>query len=110
SNRFLSEVVARVPELLLAFADRIAFRAFVHSSLARPESRRALLQGALRARSPKVDVTLPRSALARLQARLPEVEVPPEVLDTLERLVDVLPPAPGADAPRAPGARPFPHR
>ena len=103
SNRFLSEVVARVPELLLAFADRIAFRAFVPSSFARPESRRALLQGALRARSPKVDVTLPRSALARLQARLPEVEVPPEVLDTLERLVDVLQPALAADASGEPG-------
>ena len=60
SNRFLSEVVARVPELLLAFADRIAFRAFVPSSFARPESRRALLQGALRARTPAVEVTLPR--------------------------------------------------
>src|SRR5678816_2751640 len=55
SNRFLSEVVARVPELLLAFADRIAFRAFVPSSFARPDSRRALLQGALRARTPAVE-------------------------------------------------------
>jgi MoxR-like ATPase len=110
SNRFLSEVVARVPELLLAFADRIAFRAFVPSSFARPESRRALLQGALRARSPKVDVTLPRSALARLQARLPEVEVPPEVLDTLERLVDVLQPALAADASGEPGTRLFSQR
>jgi MoxR-like ATPase len=110
SNRFLSEVVARVPELLLAFADRIAFRAFVPSSFARPESRRALLQGALRARTPAVQVTLPRVALARLQALLPEVEVPPEVLDTLERLVDVLQPALAADASGEPGTRLFSQR
>ena len=110
SNRFLSEVVARVPELLLAFADRIAFRAFVPSSFARPESRRALLQGALRARTPTVEVTLPRASLARLQARLPEVEVPGEVLQALERLVDVLQPALAADASGEPGTRLFSQR
>jgi len=110
SNRFLSEVVARVPELLLAFADRIAFRAFVPSGFARPESRRALLHGALRARTPVVEVTLPRSALARLQALVPEVEVPPEVLDALERLVDVLQPALAADASGEPGTRLFSQR
>ncbi|MGZ6133686.1 MAG: AAA family ATPase, partial [Myxococcaceae bacterium] len=110
SNRFLSEVVARVPELLLAFADRIAFRAFVPSSFARAESRRALLQGALRARTPAVEVTLPRSALGRLQARLPEVEVPSEVLDALERLVDVLQPAIAADPSGEPGTRLFSQR
>jgi MoxR-like ATPase len=110
SNRFLSEVVARVPELLLAFADRIAFRAFVPSSFARPDSRRALLQGALRARTPTVEVTLPRASLARLQARLPEVEVPGEVLQALERLVDVLQPALAADASGEPGTRLFSQR
>ena len=110
SNRFLSEVVARVPELLLAFADRIAFRAFVPSSFARAESRRALLEGALRARTPRVEVTLPRTALARLQALLPEVEVPQEVLGTLERLVDVLQPALAADASGEPGTRLFSQR
>ena len=47
SNRFLSEVVARVPELLLAFADRIAFRAFVPSRLRSPrEPPRAAPRGA----------------------------------------------------------------
>ncbi|HVP60924.1 MAG TPA: AAA family ATPase [Myxococcaceae bacterium] len=110
SNRFLSEVVARVPELLLAFADRIAFRAFVPSSFARAESRRALLRGALRARAPTVEATLPRASLARLQARLPEVEVPVEVLDALERLVDVLQPALAADASGEPGTRLFSQR
>jgi MoxR-like ATPase len=110
SNRFLSEVVARVPELLLAFADRIAFRAFVPSSFARPDSRRALLQGALRARTPTVEVTLPRTSLARLQARLPEVEVPAEVLQTLERLVDALQPALAADASGEPSTRLFSQR
>jgi len=110
SNRFLSEVVARVPELLLAFADRIAFRAFVPSSFARAGSRHALLQGALRARTPTVEVTLPRSALARLQERLPEVEVPPEVLEALERLVEVLQPALAADASREPATRLFSQR
>ena len=110
SNRFLSEVVARVPELLLAFADRIAFRAFVPSSFARPESRRALLQGALRARTPAVEVTLSRTSLARLQALLPEVEVPQEVLQALERLVDVLQPALAADASGEPGTRLFSQR
>ncbi len=110
SNRFLSEVVARVPELLLAFADRIAFRAFVPSSFARAESRRALLQGALLARTPAVEVTLPRSALGRLQARLPEVDVPAEVLDALERLVDVLQPAIAADPSGEPGTRLFSQR
>lgn len=110
SNRFLSEVVVRVPELLLAFADRIAFRAFVPSSFARAESRRALLQGALRARTPSVEVTLPRAALARLQALLPEVEVPPEVLEALERLVDALQPALAADGSGEPGTRLFSQR
>ncbi|HUM13548.1 MAG TPA: AAA family ATPase [Myxococcaceae bacterium] len=110
SNRFLSEVVARVPELLLAFADRIAFRAFVPSNFARAGSRRALLQGALRARTPTVEVTLPRSALARLQAQLPEVQVPPEVLDALERLVDALQPALAADASGEPSTRLFSQR
>jgi MoxR-like ATPase len=110
SNRFLSEVVARVPELLLAFADRIAFRGFFPSGFARPESRRALLQGALRARAPVVEVTLSRAALARLQALLPEVEVPPEVLDALERLVDVLQPALAADASGEPSTRLFSQR
>jgi len=110
SNRFLSEVVARVPELLLAFADRIAFRSFVPSSFARRESRRALLQGALLARTPAVEVTLPRAALARLQARLPEVEVPGEVLDGLERLVDLLQPAIAADPSGEPGTRLFSQR
>ena len=51
SNRYLSEVVARVPELLLAFADRIPFQAFVPSAFARPGSRRALLLGATVART-----------------------------------------------------------
>jgi MoxR-like ATPase len=93
SNRFLSEVVARVPELLVAFADRIAFQAFVPSSFARPSSRRALLDGAMAARTPRVDVPLPRAALARLQEALPRVEVPGETLEALERLVDLLQPA-----------------
>src|SRR5262245_7015747 len=110
SNRFLSEVVARVPELLLAFADRIAFRAFVPSSFARAQSRHALLRGALRARTPAVEVTLPREALARLQALLPDVEVPPEVLDALERLVDALQPALAADASGEPTTRLFSQR
>src|SRR5215831_18622071 len=110
SNRFLSEVVARVPELLLAFADRIAFRAFVPSSFARAESRQALLRGALRARTPAVEVTLPRAALSRLQVRLPEVEVPPEVLDALERLVDALQPALASDASGEPATRLFSQR
>ena len=110
SNRFLSEVVARVPELLLAFADRIAFRAFVPSSFARADTRRTLLQGALLGRTPRVEVTLPRAALARLQARLPEVDVPAEVLDALERLVDVLQPAIAADPSGEPGTRLFSQR
>ncbi len=110
SNRFLSEVVARVPELLLAFADRIAFRAFVPSTFARAESRRALLEGALRARTPAVEATLPRSSLARLQALLPEVAVPVEVRDALERLVDALQPALAADASGEPGTRLFSQR
>jgi MoxR-like ATPase len=93
SNRFLSEVVARVPELLVAFADRIAFQAFVPSSFARPSSRRALLVGATAARTPQVEVSLPRAALARLQDSLPRVEVPAETLEALERLVDLLQPA-----------------
>src|SRR5262249_3422393 len=97
SNRFLSEVVARVPELLLAFADRIPFQAFVPSAFARPGSRRALLLGATQARTPQVTVQLPRAALARLQDLLPEVEVPVETLDALERLVDTLGPGFAAD-------------
>jgi MoxR-like ATPase len=110
SNRFLSEVVARVPELLLAFADRIAFRAFVPSSFSRAESRHALLRGALRARTPAVEVTLPRAVLSRLQALLPEVDVPPEVLDALERLVDALQPALASDASGEPATRLFSQR
>ena len=110
SNRFLSEVVARVPELLLAFADRIAFRAFVPSGFARAESRRALLEGALRARTPAVEATLPRPALARLQELLPRVDVPVEVLAALERLVDVLQPALATDASGEPSTRLFSQR
>ena len=55
-------------------------------------------------------MTLPRAGLARLQALLPEVEVPPEVLDTLERLVDVLQPALAADSSGEPGTRLFSQR
>src|SRR5262245_34338325 len=93
SNRFLSEVVARVPELLVAFADRIPFQSFVPSSVARPTSRRALLVGGTAARTPQVAVSLPRAALARLQDSLPAVEVPAATLEALERLVELLQPA-----------------
>src|SRR5215813_7685792 len=110
SNRFLSEVVARVPELLLAFADRIPFQAFVPSAFARPGSRRALLLGATQARTPQVTVQLPRAALARLQDLLPEVEVPVETLDALERLVDTLGPGFAADPSGEPGTRLFSQR
>ena len=110
SNRFLSEVVARVPELLLAFADRIPFQAFVPSAFARPGSRRALLLGATLARTPQVVVQLPRATLARLQALLPQVEVPVETLDALERLVDTLLPGFAADPSGEPGTRLFSQR
>jgi len=110
SNRFLSEVVARVPELLLAFADRIPFQAFVPSAFARPGSRRALLQGATVARTPQISMQLPRATLARLQAMLPQVEVPVETLDALERLVDSLVPGFAADPSGEPGTRLFSQR
>nr|WP_217446501.1 AAA family ATPase [Myxococcus sp. CA040A] len=90
SNRYLSEVLARSPELLLAFADRLSFISFVPKSFARKESRAAMLQRF--AQGARADLRAPLSLqqMDLLQDAVSRVKVPSDVLEGVELLADAL--------------------
>jgi len=106
SNRYLSEVLERAPELLIAFADRIAFAAYVPNGFAHPRSRASMLERALRGQRPEVSERLTTSALELLQAAVDAVEVPAEVAAALEVLSDGLERRLQAQRALLPGYRP----
>jgi MoxR-like ATPase len=90
SNRYLSDVVQRNPELMLAFADRISFICFVPKGFAVPASRAEMLRRAAKRERPAFQCALTIQDLDTLQAAVEEVELPPDVLEALERLADAL--------------------
>lgn len=90
SNLYLSEVLARSRDVLLAFADRIAFVSFVPKGFARPDSRAAMLTRAATDRRQAPAKLLGFDALMVLQAAADEVEVPEDVLEGLARLAEQL--------------------
>jgi MoxR-like ATPase len=90
SNRYLSEVLARSPELLLAFADRLSFISYVPKGFARPASRAAMLSRAAREATPELRARLTLQAVDALQDEVERVEVPGQVMEALELLADAL--------------------
>ncbi|MBI5548782.1 MAG: MoxR family ATPase [Deltaproteobacteria bacterium] len=90
SNRYLSEVVQRNPELMLAFADRVAYVSFVPKGFAHRESRAAMLQRAARRMRPDLQARLTIQDVDILQEAAEAVEVPEGVLAGLERLAELL--------------------
>ncbi|HLL55078.1 MAG TPA: AAA family ATPase, partial [Myxococcaceae bacterium] len=90
SNRYLSEVLARSPELLLAFADRLSFICFVPKAFARRSSRAAMLQRSTREQVPELRAQLTLQQLSVLQRQVEAVRVPSQVMEGLELLADEL--------------------
>jgi len=90
SNRYLSEVLARSPELLLAFADRLSFICFVPKSFARRESRAAMLQRYSTGARPDLRAQLTLQQVDLLQDAVTKVKVPSQVLEGVELLADAL--------------------
>ncbi len=90
SNRYLSEVLARSPELLLAFADRLSFICFVPKAFARPQSRAAVLGRALRGQRMEWRAQLSLQTLDVLQRAVEGVEVSPALIEALEGLAERL--------------------
>ncbi len=90
SNRYLSEVLARSPELLLAFADRLSFICFVPKSFARKESRAAMLQRFSHGARPDLRGQLSLQQVDLLQEAVTRVKVPSHVLEGVELLADAL--------------------
>lgn len=90
SNRYLSEVVARSPELMLAVADRLAFIAFVPKGFARASSRAAMLSWSAQGQRPNLRAVLTLQQLDSLQAAVDQVVVPPLMLEGIEILADEL--------------------
>jgi MoxR-like ATPase len=90
SNRYLSEVLARSPELLLAFADRLSFISYVPKSFARASSRAAMLSRAAHEATPELRARLTLQAVDSLQGDVERVEVPGQVMEALEALADGL--------------------
>jgi MoxR-like ATPase len=90
SNRYLSEVLARSPELLLAFADRLSFICFVPKSFARKESRAAMLQRFAHGARPDLRAPLSLQQVDLLQEAVTRVKVPSHVLEGVELLADAL--------------------
>lgn len=90
SNRYLSEVLARSPDLLLAFSDRLSFVSFTPKGFARPQSRAAMLSRSMASQRPRLGAALTHQQLGALQAAVERVAVPPLVSDGLERLADHL--------------------
>ncbi len=90
SNRYLSEVLARSPELLLAFADRLSFVCFVPKSFARASSRAAMLSRSVKGQRPELRAELTVQQLDVLQELVDRVQVPSPVVESLELLADQL--------------------
>ena len=90
SNRYLSEVLARSPELLLAFADRLSFISFVPKSFARAASRAAMLQRSAHGLRPDLRAPLSLQQLDVLQAAVERVQVSSTLLEAIELLTDEL--------------------
>ena len=90
SNRYLSEVLARSPELLLAFADRLSFIAFVPKSFARRASRAAMLHRFMHGARPDLRAILTLQQLDLLQDAVEKVKVSSQVLEGVELLSDGL--------------------
>ncbi|WP_426751592.1 AAA family ATPase [Myxococcus sp. Y35] len=90
SNRYLSEVLARSPELLLAFADRLSFICFVPKSFARRESRAAMLQRYSHGARPDLRAQLSLQQVDLLQDAVTKVVVPSHVMEGVELLADSL--------------------
>jgi MoxR-like ATPase len=90
SNRYLSEVLARSPELLLAFADRLSFISFVPKSFARRPSRAAMLHRFAHGLRPDLRATLTLQHLDVLQESVERVTVGSHLLEAIELLTDEL--------------------
>ncbi|WP_043430120.1 AAA family ATPase [Cystobacter fuscus] len=90
SNRYLSEVLARSPELLLAFADRLSFISFVPKSFARPASRSAMLHRFAHGLRPDLRAVLTLQQLDVLQKAVERVSVSNTLLEAIELLTDEL--------------------
>ncbi len=90
SNRYLSEVLARSPELLLAFADRLSFVCFCPKGFARASSRTAMLDRAVGSQRPALEAGLTLQQLDVLQHEVERVEVPGAVTEAIEALADGL--------------------
>ncbi|MCY1032632.1 AAA family ATPase [Corallococcus sp. BB11-1] len=90
SNRYLTDVLARSPELLLAFADRLSFICFVPKAFARRESRAAMLHRFVHGTRPDLRATLTLQQLDLLQDAVAQVKVPGNVLEGVEMLTDAL--------------------
>ncbi len=90
SNRYLSEVLARSPELLLAFADRLSFICFVPKSFARRESRAAMLQRFSHFARPDLRAQLSLQQVDLLQDAVTKVVVPSHIMEGVELLADAL--------------------
>lgn len=90
SNRYLSEVLARSPELLLAFADRLSFISFVPKSFARRASRGAMLQRYAYGTRPDLRAPLTLQQLDVLQDAVTRVKVSSQLLEGIEMLADAL--------------------
>jgi len=88
SNRYLSEVLARSNELLLAFADRLSFICFVPKSFARRSSRAAMLLRAARAQRPDLRATLTLQQMEVLKHAVEQVKVSSLMMEGLEILAD----------------------
>ncbi|WNG25824.1 AAA domain-containing protein [Cystobacter fuscus] len=90
SNRYLSEVLARSPELLLAFADRLSFISFVPKSFARSASRSAMLHRFAHGLRPDLRAVLTLQQLDVLQRDVERVTVSNTLLEAIELLTDEL--------------------
>ncbi|WP_425430147.1 AAA family ATPase [Cystobacter ferrugineus] len=90
SNRYLSEVLARSPELLLAFADRLSFISFVPKSFARAASRSAMLHRFAHGLRPDLRAVLTLQHLDVLQKAVERVVVSNTLLEAIELLTDEL--------------------
>lgn len=90
SNRYLSEVLSRSPELLLAFADRLSFISFVPKSFAQRASRAAMLHRFAHGIRPDLRAGLSLQQLDVLQEAVTRVQVSSQLLEGIELLADEL--------------------
>ena len=90
SNRYLSEVVARSPETLQAFADRISFICFCPKSFARKSSRSQMLLRASQSQRVALKARLTLQQLDVLQDMVAAVDVPGQIAEGLELLAEAL--------------------